>query len=75
MVRKTLRNAEFGRDAMMAERPEGAGALEATPRESIPPSAPAKKKPALRGLFISPRVVPRFLASIGLWSSEVRQAE
>ncbi len=75
MVRKTLRNAEFGRDALMSERPEGVGVAEATPRESIPTSAPAKKKPALRGLFISPRVVPRFQASIGLWSSEVRQAK
>ena len=75
MVRKTLRNAEFGRDAVMAERPEGVGVAEATPRESIPPFCASQKKPALRALFISPRVVPRFLASIGLWSSEVRQAE
>ena len=54
MVRKTVRNAEFGRDAVMAERPEGVGVAEATPRESIPPSAPAKKSPPCEG-FLFPR--------------------
>ena len=54
MVRKTLRNAEFGRDAVMAGRPEGVGVAEATPRESIPPLAPAKKSPPCEG-FLFPR--------------------
>ena len=51
MVRKTLRNAEFGRDAVMTERPEGVAVAEATPRESIPPSTPAKKAPLARAFY------------------------
>ena len=60
MVRKTLRIAKFGRDAVMAERPEGVGVAEATPRESIPPFAPAKKSPPCEGFFYFPESCPTF---------------
>ena len=65
MVRKTLRNAEFGRDAVMTERPEGVGVAEATPRESIPPFAPAKKARLARAFYF-PESCPMFTSKYRL---------
>ncbi len=59
MVRKTLRNAEFRRDAVMAERPEGAGVVEAR-RENQSLLLRQPKKARLARAFYFPESCPTF---------------